>query len=136
MEPTPVKQGLVASLNRPGGNITGAISLAEALYGKQLGIMHELLPHAIHFGVLPNPKSTLRELIVKDTQTAASVLGLTVQVLDAVSDDDIDALFKRLGEEKRVQAPLITNDPFFIWTARATRRFGGTVRTTFDLPFP
>ena len=110
----PVKQGLVASLNRPGGNITGVISLAEALYGKQLGIMHELLPHAIHFGVLANPNSTLRELIVKDTQTAASALGLTVEILDAGSDDDIDALFKRLGEEKQVQAMLITNDPFFI----------------------
>jgi len=96
------------------GNITGVISLAEALYGKQLGIMHELLPHAIHFGVLANPNSTLRELIVKDTQTAASALGLTVEILDAGSDDDIDALFKRLGEEKQVQAMLITNDPFFI----------------------
>src|SRR3974390_12728 len=96
------------------GNITGVISLAEALYGKQLGIMHELLPHAIHFGVLANPNSTLHELIVKDTQTAASALGLTAEILDAGSDDDIDALFKRLGEEKRVQALLITNDPFFI----------------------
>jgi len=76
--------------------------------------MHELLPHAIHFGVLANPNSTLRELIVKDTQTAASALGLTVEILDAGSDDDIDALFKRLGEEKQVQAMLITNDPFFI----------------------
>ena len=58
----PVKQGLVASLNRPGGNITGIISLASELFGKQLGILHELLPQAAHFGVLANPKGAQHKI--------------------------------------------------------------------------
>jgi putative tryptophan/tyrosine transport system substrate-binding protein len=110
----PVKQGLVTSLNRPGGNITGVISLANELYGKQLGIMHELLPQATHFGVFIYPKSAIRELIVKDTQAAAAALGLIIDILDVGNEDDIDALFKRLSEEKQVQGLLVTNDPFFI----------------------
>jgi putative tryptophan/tyrosine transport system substrate-binding protein len=110
----PVKQGLVASLNRPGGNITGVISLANELYGKQLGIMHELLPQATRFGVVTNPKGAIRELQVRDTQAAAAAMGLTIEILDVGNEGDIDALFKRLNEEKQVQALLVTNDPFFI----------------------
>jgi putative tryptophan/tyrosine transport system substrate-binding protein len=110
----PVKQGLVASLNRPGGNVTGVTSLASELYGKQLGIMHELLPHAANFGVLAYSKSSIHELIVKETQVAASVLGLTIEILDAGTNAELDAQFQRLGDEKRVQALLVTNDPFLI----------------------
>jgi putative ABC transport system substrate-binding protein len=110
----PVKQGLVASLNRPGGNVTGAISLANVLYGKQLGILHELLPQAIHIGVLAYRQSAVHESIVKDTQAAASVIGQTIEILDTGTSDEIDAVFVRLRDEKRVQALLVTNDPFFI----------------------
>jgi putative tryptophan/tyrosine transport system substrate-binding protein len=110
----PVKQGLVASLNRPGGNVTGIISLANELYGKQLGILHELLPQASHFGVLSNPGGFLRESIVKDTQAAASALGKTAEILDATTSADIDAIFARIGGEKRIQGILITNDPFYL----------------------
>jgi putative tryptophan/tyrosine transport system substrate-binding protein len=110
----PVKQDLVTSLNRPGGNVTGVISLANVLFGKQLGILHELLPQAIHIGVLAYPKSALHEPIVKDTQAAASVIGQTIEILDAGTSDEIDAVFARLRDEKRVQALLVTNDPFFI----------------------
>ena len=110
----PVKQGIVSSLNRPGGNITGVISLASELFGKQLGILHELLPQAAHFGVLANPTSVLRESIAKDTQAAASALGLTIELLDARTSGEIDAVFERLGAEKRAQALLVSNDPFFV----------------------
>ena len=110
----PVKQGIVASLNRPGGNLTGAISLANELFGKQLGIMHELLPHASRIGVLANPSSANRKSIAQDTQAAAAALGLTVEILYAGSVGEIDALFARLEADKRVQALLITNDPFFV----------------------
>jgi putative ABC transport system substrate-binding protein len=110
----PVKQGLVASLNRPGGNITGIISLANELYGKQLGIFHELLPQAAHFGILANPKSAIHESIVKDTQAAASTIGQTVEIVDAGTSEEIDAAFARLSNEKRAQGLLVTNDPFFI----------------------
>ncbi len=110
----PVKQGLVGSLNRPGGNVTGVISLANELFGKQLGILHELLPQAAHFFVLANPKSSIRESIAKDTQAAASALGLTIEILDAGTSGEIDAVFERLGAEKRAQALLVTNDPFYV----------------------
>jgi putative tryptophan/tyrosine transport system substrate-binding protein len=110
----PVKQGFVSSLNRPGGNVTGVISLASELFGKQLGILHELLPQAAHFGILVNPKSAIRESIARDTQAAASALGLTIELLDAGTSDEIDAVFERLGAEKRAQALLVTNDPFYV----------------------
>jgi putative ABC transport system substrate-binding protein len=110
----PVKQGLVASLNRPGGNATGAISLANELFGKQLGILRELVPQAAHLGILANPKGLLRESIAKDTQAAASALGLTIEILDAGTSGEIEAVFERLGAEKRAQGLLITNDPFYV----------------------
>jgi putative ABC transport system substrate-binding protein len=110
----PVKQGLVASLNRPGGNVTGVISLANELFGKQLGILHELLPHADHFGVLANPKGPSHEIIVKDTTAAAAKIGQTIEILDAATSGEIDAVFERLGDEKRVKGLLVSNDPFFI----------------------
>jgi putative ABC transport system substrate-binding protein len=110
----PVKEGLVASLNRPGGNVTGILSLANELYGKQLGILHELLPQASHFGVLSSPKGLLRETIVKETQAAALALGQTVEILDAVTTADLDAVFARVDGEKRVQGLLVTNDPFYL----------------------
>jgi putative ABC transport system substrate-binding protein len=97
----PVKLGLVASLNRPGGNATGIISLANELYGKQLGILHELLPQAVHFAVLANPKGLLHQAIVNDTQAAAAAIGQTVEILDAGTSGEIDAVFARLGDEKR-----------------------------------
>jgi putative tryptophan/tyrosine transport system substrate-binding protein len=71
----PVQLGLVASLNRPGGNVTGMTSLSNGLIGKQLGMLHELLPQASHFGLLSDPKSRAHELAVKDAQAAASAIG-------------------------------------------------------------
>src|ERR1700681_630646 len=68
----PVKLGLIASLNRPGGNVTGVISLTNELPGKQLGMLHALLPQALRFGVLANPSAVIHESIVRDTQAAAS----------------------------------------------------------------
>jgi putative ABC transport system substrate-binding protein len=109
----PIKQGLVASLNRPGGNVTGVLSLASELYGKQIGLLHELMPQAVHLGVLVSPKSAIYESIVKDTQSAASAKGQTVEILDASTSAYIDAVFARIGNEKRVQGLLVTNEPFF-----------------------
>jgi putative ABC transport system substrate-binding protein len=110
----PVKQGHVTSLNHPGGNVTGSISLANELFGKQIGILHELVPQATHLGVLSHPKGILHESIVKETQTAASALGLTVEMVDAGSSGEIDTAFARLGNEKRVQALLVANDPLYV----------------------
>jgi putative ABC transport system substrate-binding protein len=77
----PVEQGLVASLNRPGGNITGITSLASELVGKQLGMLHELLPQASHFGYLSDPRTPTHDLTVKDAQDAASAIGASIDIL-------------------------------------------------------
>ena len=110
----PVKLGLVTSLNRPGGNVTGVISLSNELFGKQLGMLHDLLPQALRFGVLAHPRSPLHESIVRDTRAAASRLGLAVEILDVSNSADIDAVFVRLHDENRLQGLLVTNDPLFI----------------------
>jgi putative tryptophan/tyrosine transport system substrate-binding protein len=110
----PVKLGLVTSLNRPGGNVTGVVSLSNELFGKQVGMLHDLLPQALRFGVLTTPRSVNNETIVRDTQAAASRLGLAVEILDVSDSADIDAVFVRLRDENRLQGLLVTNDPLFI----------------------
>jgi putative ABC transport system substrate-binding protein len=111
----PVQEGLVASLNRPGGNVTGMTSLSDGLLGKQLGILHELLPKASHFGLLSDLKTPVHNVIVKDAQAAASAIGGTIEVLTASTSDEIDIAFARLAYEGRVQGLLVPNYPFFIF---------------------
>ena len=110
----PVQRGLVTSLSRPEGNVTGMTSLSSELYGKQLGILHALLPQNAHFGLLVDTKSPTHEIIVKETQAAASVIGWTFEVLNASTSREIDAAFTRLAGERRVQALLVSNDPLFL----------------------
>jgi putative tryptophan/tyrosine transport system substrate-binding protein len=110
----PVQQGLVASLNQPGGNVTGMTSLSDELLGKQLGMLHELLPQASHFGLLSVLNSPVHELIVKDAQAAASSIGVTIEVLTASTSGQIDTVFARLANERRVQGLLVPPYPFFI----------------------
>jgi len=110
----PVEQGVVASFNHPGGNVTGAISRTNELFGKQIGILHELLPQAVHFGVLLTSRSAIHESIIKDTKAAASAIGGMIEVLDVSTSDEIDGVFARLGNEKKVQGLLVTNDPLFV----------------------
>jgi putative ABC transport system substrate-binding protein len=112
--PDPVQQGLVVSLNRPGGNITGMTSLSNELVGKQLGMLHELLPQAFHFGLLIDSKALTRELTVKDAQAAASAFGATIEVLTASTSGEIYAAFASLADAKRIQGLLVSNDPLFI----------------------
>ena len=110
----PVGLGHVASLNRPGGNVTGITSLSSELFGKQLGILHELLPQAHHVAVLDTSKSLMHEFIVKETQAAATATGQTIEVLIANNNtDEIAAVFARVADEKRVQGLLVSNDPLF-----------------------
>jgi putative ABC transport system substrate-binding protein len=110
----PVQWGHVASLDRPGGNITGMTSVSQELVGKQVGILHELVPQVSHFGALENPNNGDPESFVKDTQAAASAIGRTFEALTASTSQEIDAVFARLSDEKRVQALLVSNDPLFL----------------------
>jgi putative tryptophan/tyrosine transport system substrate-binding protein len=115
----PVDQGLVASLNHPGGNVTGITSMASELFGKQLGILHELLPQARRFGVLTYSRSPQFKSVVKETEAAGSVLGQTVEVFSASGDSEVDAVFRRLGDQKEVQGLLVTNDSYFPRSSRS-----------------
>jgi putative ABC transport system substrate-binding protein len=111
----PVERGHVASFSRPGGNVTGMSSLSGQLVGKQLGLLHEMLPQATHFGILSDPKNSLfQQTIVAGAETAAHTIGATIEVLSATTSREIDAVFARLVDEKRVQGLLVSNDPNFL----------------------
>jgi putative ABC transport system substrate-binding protein len=89
-------------------------SVSGELVGKQLGILHELLPQVSHFGILENPNNGNPESFVEDTEAAASAIGRTFEVLTASTSREMDIVFARLSEEKRVQALLVSNDPLFL----------------------
>jgi putative ABC transport system substrate-binding protein len=110
----PVQIGLVASLNRPGGNVTGITFMQAELGTKQLGLLNELLPQAERFAALVNAKNrSIAEPLIKDLGAAASVLGRHVEVLDASNDREIDAAFVTFAKDP-ANALLISPDPLFI----------------------
>ncbi|HLX15363.1 MAG TPA: ABC transporter substrate-binding protein [Bradyrhizobium sp.] len=92
----PVKLGLVASLSRPGGNITGVTQLASELVSKRVGLLHDLIPTATTIGFLVNPADPRAEAQTKEVREAAREFGLQVQVLDATSDTAVDIAFANL----------------------------------------
>lgn len=111
----PVQVGLVTSLDRPGGNVTGVSGMNWELGAKRLGLLHELLPNATRFGVLINPSSikAIYEPFVKDVQTAAAGIGGQIEVLTASTNREIDAAFADLAQTG-VSAVLVTPDQLFI----------------------
>jgi len=94
----PVKLGLVPSLSRPGGNITGVTQLSSELVSKRLGLLHDLIPTATMIGFLVNPADPRAETQTKDTQEAAQALGLQIHVLDASTKAEIDTAIATLPE--------------------------------------
>jgi putative tryptophan/tyrosine transport system substrate-binding protein len=109
----PVQTGLVANLNRPGGNVTGYSSMNAELAAKQVGLLHELLPAASHFAVLVNPANLSNELVTRDVQTGAAALGLQIEVLSASTNRDITTAFTTLLQ-KRAGGLLVSPDPLFV----------------------
>jgi len=114
----PVQTGLVASLNRPGGNVTGVNNMAWEVGAKQLGLLHELQPAATRFAVLVNPNNRLldnrlvAELSIQDAQATVSTLGLQAEILYASTNRDIDSAFARLMQ-KRADGLMVGPDPLF-----------------------
>jgi putative ABC transport system substrate-binding protein len=108
----PVKLGLVASLNRPGGNVTGVTFVAAELGAKQLGLLHELQPGAVRVGVLIEPNFPLTESFVSDVQAAASSVRKQIEVLEAPTGRDIDTVFASLAQ-KPIDALLVGPGPLF-----------------------
>jgi putative ABC transport system substrate-binding protein len=108
----PVARGLVDSLNKPGGNLTGVISLNVQLAPKQLEFLHELVPTARVMALLINPAGPLAEPTTKAVLAASKNLGLTLHVLHAVSERDFDAVFAKIAE-RQVKALVIGPDALF-----------------------
>jgi putative ABC transport system substrate-binding protein len=111
----PLKAGLVASFNRPGGNITGVTLLTSALEAKRLGLVRELVPNATSIAMLVNPNYPTFEAQVRDAQEASRALGLEIHIVNASVEGDFDTSFATLVR-LHVEAVIIANDPFF--TAR------------------
>ena len=108
----PVQLGLVASLNRPGGNLTGFNAFSGELGAKGLALLHELVPSTATIGFLENRDNPAFELSTKDVLAAATVVGLKVQTLKASADREIEAAFASLVQA-RTGALLVSNNAFF-----------------------
>jgi putative ABC transport system substrate-binding protein len=109
----PVKAGLVASLNRPGGNVTGIGALTSELGAKRLGLLHELLPRAARFALLVNPSNPVpAETMIKDAQSAAAAIGRPLDIVTVGSHRDIETAFATLVE-KRCDGLVVGADPLF-----------------------
>jgi putative ABC transport system substrate-binding protein len=110
----PVELGLVNSLNRPGGNLTGVTSLNTEIGPKRLELLHELVPTASIIALLVNPTNPgLAETLSRDLEAAARTLGLQLHVLHASTDRDIDTIFATLVQ-RGAGGLVIGNDAFFV----------------------
>jgi putative tryptophan/tyrosine transport system substrate-binding protein len=108
----PVATGLVASLNRPGGNLTGVSVISGVLGAKHVELLHELVPSAKLIAVLVNPHSPSAEIQLKDAQDAASRIGVKIMVLKASTEPEIDSAFATVLQE-HAGGMIVVADPFF-----------------------
>jgi putative ABC transport system substrate-binding protein len=108
----PIKTGIVASLNQPGGNVTGATFFANELAAKRLGLLHEMLPRATVIAVLLNPNFPDAPDQLRNVQDAARTLGLQILVLNASTESEIEAGFVALVRQ-RAHALFVSADPSF-----------------------
>jgi putative tryptophan/tyrosine transport system substrate-binding protein len=108
----PVNQGLVTSLNRPGGNVTGVAFFSALLGAKRLGLLHELVPAAGTFALLVNSTNANAESLTRDLQAAGHTLGKQILVLPASTEREIDGQFATL-DQQRVGALIVAPDAFF-----------------------
>src|SRR5262249_18301269 len=108
----PIERGLVASFNRPGGNVTGVSWFAAELGPKRLGLLHELVPNATSVAFLFNPNNPESARQPAELQEAARTIGLQLVVLTAITAGDIDTAFTAMVQN-RVGALVVGSDPFF-----------------------
>jgi putative tryptophan/tyrosine transport system substrate-binding protein len=109
----PVKSGLVASLNRPGGNVTGISLLAGTVNAKRLDLIHELVPRVALVAVLNNPIVTEAETRLRDLQGAARTLGVRLLFQTVGSERELDAAFATIADQK-AGALFVDGNPFFV----------------------
>src|SRR6516164_113595 len=130
----PVKAGFVASLSRPGGNLTGVVTLNEEIGRKRLELIHEAVPAATTLGLLLNPTNkVVAEPLYKDVQAGARELGLQLRVLNASTESDFERVFASL-KQMQLGALVIISDPFFI--SKSEQLAGLTIRYAVPAIFP
>jgi putative ABC transport system substrate-binding protein len=110
--PDPVQLGLVASLNRPGSNLTGVTLFTSTVGAKRLQLLRELLPAATTFAFIVNPSNTRADSDIQEMETAARALGQQIVVAKAGTDRDFETAFQTLAQ-RSIQALVIGGDPFF-----------------------
>ncbi len=125
----PVRTGLVSSLNRPGGNLTGAAHINVDTAAKRLELLHELVPNKKSFGLLLNPSNPLASSIETEVRAAAEALGLQLTVLHASTDESIEAAFKT-ATGGAIGGIVIGTDPLFTSRVKAL----GTASFQFRIP--
>ncbi len=108
----PVKLGLVESLARPGGNLTGINFFVSELTAKRLALLHELVPKAVRIAVLANPANSATESALRDVPEAARAMGLQIQVLKASTSREVEAAFATLVRDS-AEALYVAGDVFF-----------------------
>ena len=108
----PVRAGLVASLNRPGGNVTGVVSLNKIVVPKQLELLLELIPKAGAVGFLVNPTNGVAKSDLSNVREAAQAKGVPLQIVEATTVAEIDTAFTSLGQ-RHARALIVQVDPFF-----------------------
>jgi putative ABC transport system substrate-binding protein len=109
----PVESGLVASLNRPGGNITGISGINGTLETKRLGLLHELVQRAMTLGLLLNPNFPAAARQLKDMQEAARSIDVQLQIFNARTDPEIDAAFETVAQ-RRIRGLVVAADTLFV----------------------
>jgi putative ABC transport system substrate-binding protein len=108
----PVQKGLIASLSRPGGNLTGFSMITVELHPKQLDLLSELVPQAGVIALLVNPNNPNAERVMRDVQEAARAKGVRLAILKAGTESEIDAAFATLVQQQA--GALLVTDPFFL----------------------
>jgi putative tryptophan/tyrosine transport system substrate-binding protein len=129
----PVRLGLVATFNRPGGNVTGVSVLFNTLVAKQLEALHETVPQADLIGFLMNPTNPNAESDTRDVQAAADVLGQKLAVVKGSTESDLETVFVTLAQQ-RAGALVVSADPFFV--SRRNKLVELAVRQTLPAIYP
>lgn len=130
----PVRNGLVASLSRPGGNITGATFFSNLLSAKRLDLFHRLVPNAAVIAVLLNPKNANVELERSQTEEAARALGLQLVLLRAIDEHEIDEAMENLIQQ-RAAALIVSGDVLFYGRRAEIAELGLRYKIPTSCPF-